>query len=132
MERIQELEGLSQVPSPCDKVDFIGGMGTGGFHPGVYHKFNVENGLRDTTILDCHSMSKISAHTINYLNENAQAVKRLVAAFTMRARHNEKDKECLADLHVTDPRTDKKEIESKKGGLLTGCRQWITEHKDFQ
>ncbi|KAL2886164.1 Vegetative incompatibility protein HET-E-1 [Ceratocystis lukuohia] len=99
---------------------------------GVYHRFNVENGLRDTTILDCHNMSKISAHTINYLNENAQAVKRFVAAFTMRARHNEKDKECLADLHVTDPRTDKKEIESKKGGLLAGCCQWIIEHKDFQ
>ena len=47
-------------------------------------------------------------------------------------RHgDDKDKQCLADLRVTDPRTDKKDIEAKKGGLLKDSYKWILEHIDF-
>ena len=48
-------------------------------------------------------------------------------------RHeDDKDKQCLLDLRVTDPRTDKKEIEDKKGGLLKDSYKWILEHTDYQ
>jgi len=48
-------------------------------------------------------------------------------------RHeDDKDKQCLTDLRVTDPRTDKKEIEVKKGGLLKDSYKWILEHTDFR
>ena len=44
----------------------------------------------------------------------------------------DKDKQCLKDLRVTDPRMDKKEIEERKGGLLRDSYAWIREHADFQ
>ncbi|KAL2888317.1 Vegetative incompatibility protein HET-E-1 [Ceratocystis lukuohia] len=48
-------------------------------------------------------------------------------------RHqDDKDKQCLLDLHVTDPYTDKKNIEEKKGGLLKDSYKWILEHAGFQ
>ncbi|KAL2887982.1 Vegetative incompatibility protein HET-E-1 [Ceratocystis lukuohia] len=47
-------------------------------------------------------------------------------------REDDKDKQCLADLYVTDPRTDKKTIEDKKGGLLKDSYKWILQHKDFR
>lgn len=48
-------------------------------------------------------------------------------------RHeDDKDKQCLLDLRVTDPRTDKKEIEDKKGSLLKDSYKWILEHTDYQ
>lgn len=48
-------------------------------------------------------------------------------------RHqDDKDKQYLKDLHVTDPRDDKKRIEDAKGGLLWGSYRWILEHADFQ
>ncbi|KAL2884620.1 Vegetative incompatibility protein HET-E-1 [Ceratocystis lukuohia] len=49
-----------------------------------------------------------------------------------RRQEDDKDKQCLKDLYVTDPRTDKKDIENKKGGLLEDSYKWILEHKDFQ
>jgi hypothetical protein len=62
------------------------------------------------------------------LNEAASALERTLqnihAAIQDQAeqqakRHeDDKDKQFLTDLRVTDPRTDKKEIEIKKGGLL--------------
>ncbi|KAI6779881.1 Vegetative incompatibility protein HET-E-1 [Emericellopsis cladophorae] len=45
---------------------------------------------------------------------------------------DDKDKQCLKDLRVTDPRTDKKEIEERKGGLLRDSYAWIRDHVDFQ
>ncbi|KKF93679.1 Vegetative incompatibility protein HET-E-1 [Ceratocystis platani] len=48
-------------------------------------------------------------------------------------RHqDDKDEQCLLDLHVTDPYTDKKNIEEKKGGLLKDSYKWILEHAGFQ
>ncbi|KAH7176212.1 hypothetical protein EDB81DRAFT_897322 [Dactylonectria macrodidyma] len=38
----------------------------------------------------------------------------------------------LEDLHVTDPRKDKKRIQDTKGGLLRGSYCWILEHADFR
>ena len=44
----------------------------------------------------------------------------------------DKDKQCLRELRVTDPRMDKKEIEERKGGLLKDSYAWIRDHADFQ
>ncbi|KKF94922.1 Vegetative incompatibility protein HET-E-1 [Ceratocystis platani] len=45
---------------------------------------------------------------------------------------NDKDKQCLEDLCATGPFVDKDDIETKKGGLLSGSYQWVLEHKSFQ
>jgi hypothetical protein len=42
-----------------------------------------------------------------------------------------KDKDCLHDLFVADPRTDKKRIEDTKGGLLKDSSPWILKDDDF-
>ncbi|KAH8590393.1 NACHT domain-containing protein [Bisporella sp. PMI_857] len=43
-----------------------------------------------------------------------------------------KVKDCLRDLYVTDPRTDKIRIEKTKGGLLLDSYHWILENGDFK
>ncbi|RYP45027.1 hypothetical protein DL768_008577 [Monosporascus sp. mg162] len=47
-------------------------------------------------------------------------------------KQEKKDKECLADLRVTDPRGDKKRIEDTKGRLFPDSSNWILEYEDFQ
>ena len=39
---------------------------------------------------------------------------------------------CVQDLHLTNPRDDKKRIEDTKGGLLEDSYHWILENSDFQ
>ncbi len=39
---------------------------------------------------------------------------------------------CMQDLHLTNPRDDKKRIEDTKGGLLEDSYRWILENSDFQ
>ncbi|GME38958.1 uncharacterized protein K452DRAFT_362792 [Neofusicoccum parvum] len=41
-------------------------------------------------------------------------------------------KSCLKDLYVTDPRDDKKRLESLKGGLLKDSYKWVLENSDFK
>ncbi|KAF2195100.1 hypothetical protein K469DRAFT_615361 [Zopfia rhizophila CBS 207.26] len=43
-----------------------------------------------------------------------------------------KVQKCVRDLHLTNPRDDKKRIEDTKGGLLEGSYHWILENSDFQ
>ncbi|PHH49992.1 Vegetative incompatibility protein HET-E-1, partial [Ceratocystis fimbriata CBS 114723] len=106
--------------------------------PGVYFRFNVEIGLRDNKVLDRQIFGIISAHTINYLKEKARSVDRFVSTFARsgvsqpKAQHDENDKKCLSDLCNTDPSTDKKDIESRKGGLLRESYRWILSHENFQ
>ncbi|PVH90374.1 HET-domain-containing protein, partial [Periconia macrospinosa] len=40
--------------------------------------------------------------------------------------------QCMQDLHLTDPRDDKKRIEDTKGGLLKDSYRWILGNADFQ
>ncbi|KAH7247364.1 uncharacterized protein BKA55DRAFT_739393 [Fusarium redolens] len=48
-------------------------------------------------------------------------------------RHqDDKYEKCMQDLHVTDPREDKKRIQDTKGGLLRDSYRWILDHADFQ
>lgn len=39
--------------------------------------------------------------------------------------------QCVVDLHLTDPRDDKKRIEDTKGGLLEDAYSWILSNKEF-
>ncbi|KAH7169754.1 NACHT domain-containing protein, partial [Fusarium flagelliforme] len=43
-----------------------------------------------------------------------------------------KYEKCMQDLHVTDPRKDKKRIQDTKGGLLRDSYRWILDHAKFQ
>ncbi|EXK79656.1 hypothetical protein FOQG_15754 [Fusarium oxysporum f. sp. raphani 54005] len=43
-----------------------------------------------------------------------------------------KYEKCMKDLHVTDPREDKKRIQDTKGGLLRDSYRWILDHAKFQ
>ncbi|KAF9767892.1 hypothetical protein IL306_014878 [Fusarium sp. DS 682] len=43
-----------------------------------------------------------------------------------------KYEKCMRDLHVTDPRKDKKRIQDTKGGLLRDSYHWILDHAKFQ
>lgn len=49
-----------------------------------------------------------------------------------RQHEDDKDKQFLKDLYVTDPREDKISIEDTKGGLLKDSYCWILDHADFQ
>ncbi|KAL2886031.1 Vegetative incompatibility protein HET-E-1 [Ceratocystis lukuohia] len=49
-----------------------------------------------------------------------------------KRHHDKEDKKCLRDLYTTDPRTDKIQIQYKKGGLLRDSYKWILEHEDFR
>ncbi|KAL1890924.1 hypothetical protein Cpir12675_005190 [Ceratocystis pirilliformis] len=50
---------------------------------GGYYRFDVDDGLRDTTVSDWGGMSRISAHTKNYLCKNEHAIREFVQAFTV-------------------------------------------------
>jgi hypothetical protein len=43
-----------------------------------------------------------------------------------------KQEKCIQDLHLTDPRNDKKRIEDTKGRLLEDSYHWILENADFR
>ncbi|KAL2887391.1 pyruvate kinase [Ceratocystis lukuohia] len=47
---------------------------------GMYHRFNVENGLGDVTLSDWELASEISAHTNNYLREHEAAIHKFISA----------------------------------------------------
>jgi hypothetical protein len=44
----------------------------------------------------------------------------------------DKMQKCIQELHLTDPRDDKKRIEDTKGGLLEDSYRWILENSDFR
>ncbi|PHH49211.1 Vegetative incompatibility protein HET-E-1 [Ceratocystis fimbriata CBS 114723] len=73
--------------------------------------------------------------TADTLQRSLQSIHAVVQnqAQQQEERHEiEKNKECLSDLRVIDPRMDKKNIEEKKGGLLGDCSNWVLEHADYQ
>jgi WD40 repeat protein len=53
-------------------------------------------------------------------------------AFTRLIKEAEKLNMCLRDLHVTDPRDDKKRIEDTKGGLLKDSHCWVFNTSNFK
>jgi DNA replication protein DnaC len=59
--------------------------------------------------------------------ESICVVLREEARLREKNRQDDKDKDCLAALLVTDPRMDKKRIQSQKGDPLKGSYEWILE-----
>jgi hypothetical protein len=55
-----------------------------------------------------------------------------MSAFKRLREEIDKIEKCIQDLHLTDPRKDKKRIEESKGGLLVDSYRWILEHRDFK
>ena len=53
-------------------------------------------------------------------------------AFDRLQKEIEKMEKCIQDLHLTDPRNDKKRIEDTKGGLLEKSNRWVLENSDFR
>ncbi|KAL2887360.1 Vegetative incompatibility protein HET-E-1 [Ceratocystis lukuohia] len=128
----------------------------------LYHRSQAITALRDTFLIDdwagqlsdikeaekavLYDMEQYNAqeiqiqmHKLNNTTsdlqanlENIYAVVQSQAAQQAKWHHDDKDNECLRDLYTTDPRTDKKEIQDKKGGLLKDSYKWIVEHKDFR
>ncbi|KAL2145028.1 hypothetical protein VTI28DRAFT_8128 [Corynascus sepedonium] len=45
---------------------------------------------------------------------------------------SEKDRQCLKQLRLTDPRDDRARIERTKGGLLKDAYRWVLDNPDFQ
>jgi hypothetical protein len=43
-----------------------------------------------------------------------------------------KQERCIQDMHITDPRDDKKRIEETKGGLLADSYRWVLDNTTFQ
>ncbi|KKF92239.1 Vegetative incompatibility protein HET-E-1 [Ceratocystis platani] len=90
--------------------------------------------LNDTTFALHESLQSIFA----VANDQAEYLRNIHEAVqdqtNQHGKNNEdeKNKQCLSDLYVTDPQDDKEIIEAKKGGLLKGSYQWVLEHKDFQ
>jgi hypothetical protein len=54
------------------------------------------------------------------------------SALTRLKDEFDKSQKCIQELHLTDPRDDKKRIEDTKGSLLEGSYRWILENSDFQ
>ncbi|PVH90367.1 HET-domain-containing protein [Periconia macrospinosa] len=54
------------------------------------------------------------------------------SAFQRLREEIAKLEQCMQDLHLTDPRDDKKRIEDTKGGLLKDSYRWILGNADFQ
>ncbi|KAK3942456.1 hypothetical protein QBC46DRAFT_426235 [Diplogelasinospora grovesii] len=63
-----------------------------------------------------------------YNNQHAKSL----LGHLVKMQMDEKDHQCLRDLHLTNPRDDKKRIEQTKGGLLQDSYQWILENHDFR
>jgi hypothetical protein len=45
---------------------------------------------------------------------------------------NERIRQCLADICLTDLRIDRRRIADMKGGLFLGASDWILRHQDFR
>ncbi|RSM06019.1 hypothetical protein CDV31_009354 [Fusarium ambrosium] len=50
----------------------------------------------------------------------------------LKMHYDEKDNECLKDLHIVNPQTHKQRLEKTKGGLLKDSYRWILDHDDFR
>ncbi|CAK7203901.1 hypothetical protein SEUCBS139899_006651 [Sporothrix eucalyptigena] len=62
-----------------------------------------------------------------------QAIRRLKKEIEERLPPlDPRDKDCIRDLRLLDPRDDKTRIEETKGGLLQDAYRWILENNSFQ
>ena len=93
--------------------------------------------LRDTVKLDGWdgSLKNIQdAEKAFQLDSSAYNTQKNTANIEVLAKiaMSTEDNDCLRDLHVSDPRDDKKRIEQTKGGLLQDSYRWVLDNEDFQ
>ena len=93
--------------------------------------------LRDTVKLDGWdgSLKNIQdAEKAFQLDSSAYNAQKNTANIEVLAKiaMSTEDNVCLRDLHVSDPRDDKKRIEQTKGGLLQDSYRWVLDNEDFQ
>ena len=93
--------------------------------------------LRDTVKLDGWdgSLKNIQdAEKTFQLDSSAYNTQKNTANIEVLAKiaMSTEDNDCLQDLHVSDPRDDKKRIEQTKGGLLQDSYRWVLDNEDFQ
>ncbi|PNP81052.1 hypothetical protein FNYG_05519 [Fusarium nygamai] len=73
--------------------------------------------------------------TASTLEMNLQSIHSAIKYQTRQQDKRYQDakyEKCMQDLHVTDPRKDKKRIQDTKGGLLRDSYRWILDHADFR
>ncbi|KAK2669042.1 NACHT nucleoside triphosphatase [Fusarium oxysporum f. sp. vasinfectum] len=73
--------------------------------------------------------------TASALEMNLQGIHSAIKDQTRQQEKRHQDakyEKCMQDLHVTDPRDDKKRIQDTKGGLLRDSYRWILDHAKFQ
>ncbi|KAM5528230.1 nwd1 protein [Fusarium oxysporum f. sp. phaseoli] len=73
--------------------------------------------------------------TASALEMNLQGIHSAIKDQTRQQEKRYQDakyEKCMQDLHVTDPREDKKRIQDTKGGLLRDSYRWILDHAKFQ
>lgn len=88
-----------------------------------YNTERVKSHLQDLAAT-AHSQETRLGNVVLAIQDNAKQQEK---------RHkDDKDEQCLKDLHVTDPREDKKRIQDTKGGLFRDSYRWILDHVDFQ
>ncbi|KAL7919376.1 hypothetical protein ACQKWADRAFT_323052 [Trichoderma austrokoningii] len=96
--------------------------------------------LRDTAKLDDWDgdIKRIEkAETAFYQDSDVHQKEKMNANLEQIVHYVEKkmtsqDLQCFKDLGITDPRYDKKRIQSTKGGLLEQSYRWILDNPDFQ
>ncbi|KAF5701324.1 NWD1 [Fusarium mundagurra] len=86
-----------------------------------------------------NEQSKIYLQKLNdaasALEMNLQDIHSAIKDQTRRQEKRYQDakyERCMQDLHVTDPRKDKKRIQDTKGGLLRDSYRWILDQAEFQ
>ncbi|KAK2669081.1 NACHT nucleoside triphosphatase [Fusarium oxysporum f. sp. vasinfectum] len=73
--------------------------------------------------------------TASALEMNLQGIHSAIKDQTRQQEKRYQDakyEKCMQDLHVADPRKDKKRIQDTKGGLLRDSYRWILDHAKFQ
>ncbi|EWZ27763.1 hypothetical protein FOZG_18521 [Fusarium oxysporum Fo47] len=73
--------------------------------------------------------------TASALEMNLQGIHSAIKDQTRQQEKRYQDakyEKCMQDLHVTDPREDKKRVQDTKGGLLRDSYRWILDHAKFQ
>ncbi|KAK7571598.1 hypothetical protein V3481_018809 [Fusarium oxysporum f. sp. vasinfectum] len=73
--------------------------------------------------------------TASALEMNLQGIHSAIKDQTRQQEKRYQDakyEKCMQDLHVTDPREDKKRTQDTKGGLLRDSYRWILDHAKFQ
>jgi hypothetical protein len=146
-----EGEQLGDKKSLEQQIHEITGIPMSALQGAPLHEFDVEERLlwtknRRTTRKEDKAYSLLGIFSVymvtNYGEGEENAFRRLreeIHKSLHGPRKNQgftqiekEDQECIKSLRITDPRHDKKRIETTKGGLLDDSYRWVLDNADFQ